>query len=107
MRARRSAAVLTAVGTFALMVTAVGGPAPASATTTAKAPYTIALSTFFEGNSYQAENVQLFLTGCKSQPKLIKKCFAENGNGSVSTQIAQLEGLINEHVSERCRAESH
>jgi ribose transport system substrate-binding protein len=98
--ARRSrwASVFAGITASAFLgVASAGCGAPASQTTAKQ--YTIGLSTFFEGNSYQAENVQLFLNQCKAMKSVIKKCFAENGNSSVTTQLAQLQAMVNEHVS--------
>jgi ribose transport system substrate-binding protein len=79
------------------------GPSSASSTggTTAqhKAPYTIGLSDFFEGNSWQAENVSLFQQACNAYgQQIIKKCIVANANGSTEQQIAQIHSMINAGV---------
>ena len=64
-----------------------------------KAPYTIGLSVFFEGNSWQAENVSLFQQGCSTYgQQIIKKCIVANANGSTEQQIAQMHSMINAGV---------
>jgi ribose transport system substrate-binding protein len=98
MLTRRLLAILAGISTCALAATAIAGTPETSAATLPKPPYTLALTTFFEGNSFQAEDVQLFGQFCKQYPE-IKRCIAENANDSVSTQIAQIEALISEHVS--------
>lgn len=96
-----SAAILAG----ALAAAGCGGPTGAgSAKSDSQAaksgPFTIGYSDFFVGNSWQAENVQLFNDACKQYGKtIIKSCFVENADSSTSQQIAQLQGMINEHVS--------
>ncbi|MGI8827591.1 MAG: ABC transporter substrate-binding protein [Chloroflexota bacterium] len=70
----------------------------ASSTLAHTAPYTIGLSDFFIGNSWQAENISLFNQACHSHPKLVKSCIVENANGSISAQIAQIQALISRRV---------
>lgn len=90
------------LGTFALA--GCGPTTTTSATATShsnsKGPYTIGLDVFFEGNSWQAENVSLFEKECKAYgPKIIKKYIVANANSSTSQQIAQIQDMIDEHVS--------
>lgn len=83
-----------------------GPSGPSSATNTNngntakhKAPYTIGFSVFFQGNSYQSENVSLFQQLCKDYgEQLIKKCIVSNANSSTEQQIAQIQGMINSGV---------
>lgn len=98
-------ALPSAILAGALALAGCGGPtAPGAAKPGSQAaksgPFTIGFSTLFVGNSWQAENVQLFNNACKQYGKaVIKSCFIENADGSTAQQIAQLQGMINEHVS--------
>jgi ribose transport system substrate-binding protein len=99
----RSFALLAAAGALAATA-ACGGPTAAGGNTKAKSvskhgPLTIGLSTFFLGNSWQAETVQLFQDECKKLgSKVIKRCFVQNANSNTTQQIAQIQGMINQKV---------
>ncbi|HEY4385539.1 MAG TPA: ABC transporter substrate-binding protein [Ktedonobacteraceae bacterium] len=70
-----------------------------STPTIKKGPYTIGLSVFFQGNSWQAENTTLLEQACKNYGAgVIKSCFVENANSSTTQQIAQIHDMINKKV---------
>jgi ribose transport system substrate-binding protein len=101
-RTRRIRGMLGVLVAGALL-SACGGPSSgtSSSKTTAskdKGPSKIGLSVFFAGNSWQAENIQLFKDACKARPAVIARCTVQNANGSTSQQIAQLQGMINQKV---------
>lgn len=99
----RALAALAAAGLLAATA-ACGGPTKAGGdvkvkTVAKKGPLTIGLSTFFVGNSWQAEMIQLFKDECrKLGPTVIKSCFVQNANSNTSQQIAQIQGMINQKV---------
>lgn len=73
------------------------GSSGTSSTSTAKGPWKIGYSTFFEGNSWQAQNVALFTKECEALgAKVVSKCTVQNANSSTSTQISQIQGMINQ-----------
>jgi ribose transport system substrate-binding protein len=74
------------------------GNSNSSASSSAKSgPYKIGYSTFFEGNSWQAQNVKLFNDQCKALgASVAKTCTVQNANGSTTQQIAQIQGMINQ-----------
>lgn len=76
---------------------ATSGSTTGSQTTGAvKGPWKIGYSTFFEGNSWQAQNVQLFEKECKALGAKVSACTVQNANSSTSAQIAQIQGMINQ-----------
>lgn len=97
------AALVTGV-IVVVLIAGCGGPSSSGGaskgTTKASGPYTIGLSDFFEGNSWQAENVSLFQQACKAfGSTVIKSCQVANANGSTSQQISQIQGFINKKVN--------
>lgn len=107
MRPQKYRIGLAATVVALVTVAACGGPSTpggsggsgGSGDTAKKGPYTIGLDVFFEGNSFQAENVALFKQECKKLgPKIIKECIVQNANNNTGQQIAQLQGMINRKV---------
>lgn len=98
---RSRLSVATVVVAAALTLTACSGLSSGSEArgnnASKSGPWKIGYSVFFEGNSFQSQNVQQFQEACKALgEKVVSKCDVQNANGSTSTQISQMQGMINQ-----------
>ncbi len=104
MKRTRSIPVVLAGLVVVALLAACGGPTSGNSGSTAdsgakKGPFKIGLSVFFAGNSWQAENIQLFKDACKGYgASVVSDCTVQNANGSTAQQIAQVQGMINQKV---------